>query len=373
MALTEDEEFELLSLEREKSTLSSQPVERPGIIQETMQKTGMDLSPQGLLGMGFGLVQEGAGKLGEKVKEILPKTGIKPLFARESIPVSQGVANIAGNVVKYSPDIAMMTAPASPAILKDTKLAKGAGRLFAGGIEKTIGIPAENVSTAFNKPTALFTAPTKGAVSKAYAQSELPDVVSNLDEIIKKGTQSASSFVKKGGQAVEDYVEGGQSRAKDIFEARQALDKQIATLESQLTTAKRSGKGALRNSIEAKQRLRETFNLVLDKIAPKLRQADSMASERFGVSPFRDITLPGKISFTSPEGVLRAVPGLPTAVGSAISGAGAVTQAVGKATPPVANRMLKKRKLDKETARMFYEQAGGDKEEARRLAAEAGY
>lgn len=29
--------------------------------------------------------------------------------------------------------------------------------------------------------------------------------------------------------------------------------------------------------------------------------------------------------------------------------------------------------LDKETARMFYEQAGGDKEEARRLAAEAGY
>jgi hypothetical protein len=261
-------------------------------------------------------------------------------------------------------------------------LSKGAGKfgkMLAGGLEKATGIPAENTANLFKKPMSLFTAPTQKEVSTAYSASEFPpDAVKSLEELIDKGTGGTARYVKRGSTELENYVQNGTANSKTILEARQALDKQIALLQNQKNIARRGTSKPIQNSIDDKVNLRKAFNSALDKLSPKLREADALASERFKISPFRDFSLPGKLNSFSPEGIARAVPGLPIVIGGAVSGSGAaadVASEVIKKSPKLINtsHVLKQRILDEKTANDLLDETNGDVEKARQLATERGY
>jgi hypothetical protein len=165
--------------------------------------------------------------------------------------------------------------------------------------------------------------------------------------------------------------------ARNILEGRKALDKQIALIQNQVDASKGPGRSALVSALNAKLELRKTFNLALDQMVPKLRAADALASQRLKVAPFRNLTLPGKINFLSPEGLLRSVPGLPTALGVGISGLGAAAKGVGgaiQATSPAISAQIGSRMMpDEATARKFWNQAkseGLKGEEAKKRARE---
>lgn len=249
------------------------------------------------------------------------------------------LADIAAEVLpeQVSPAALMMTAATAGAgALAKAPLVKKAGNLAlktgAGAIEKTLGIEAEKVANLFKKPLSLFTAPTKSKVAKAYAGSELREAEKTLESIVDQGTTAYGGTVKRAGKALLK-----QEKNADVYlRGRKALDKQIASIESQMATAK-SGKSALKDALDSKFALREEFNKALDILAPKHRSADRMAAEQFSVEPFRRMTLPGRINFMSPEGIARAIPGLPFALGGGVSGAGALAQG---ASPAAAASMV---------------------------------
>lgn len=207
------------------------------------------------------------------------------------------------------------------------KGAAALGKAGAGAIEKTTGIGADKVANLFKKPLELFAAPSSGEVRAAYAKSELPAVEQTLDDIVTQGTSGYAATVKRAGKAILT----GEQNPKTILDGRKALDKQLALLNNQIDAAKSGARSALIEARNAKLALRAEFNKALDILAPKLRAADRIASRQMAVAPFRELTLPGKINFFSPEGMLRAVPGLPTATGLGISAAGGAAKLLGKA------------------------------------------
>lgn len=313
-------------------------------------------SPAGLLNQGYQMVQKGAEKVGNMLKERLPKEGIRPLFARESIPVSQPAANAIGTFTKYSPDIISMAS--TPLEATKPQVLNKVGRAGAKMVQSATGIPEEATASLFNKPTSLFKAPFESTVSKAYKASEFGDVAANLenslDNIIQKAKSTPRALVSRGATALKQYVDEGVQNAKALFEGRHGLDREIAALKSQINTAgaKNVSTSALQDIMNEKLALRQTFNNALDKLAPKLREADALAAERFKISPFRKFFLPGEINFISPKGIMRAAPGLPYATGLGVSAAGAVNKGIEtaasqlpKAIVPVTSRILKKRRM----------------------------
>ena len=260
------------------------------------------------------------------------------------------------------------------------KGAEALGRGAAGAIEKTTGISGDSVRSVFQKPLSLFTAPTKDEVSAAYSQSEIPSAASSAHEMISEGTGSHAAIVKRGGRMLKDYIETGNEDPRSILRGRKALDKQIGVLETQIDASRGAGRSALLHDKQAKLNLRSMFNRGLDKMAPRLREADAVASQILAVAPFRHLTLPGKINFLSPEGVMRAVPGLPTAVGLGVSGAGGVAKGVGAAienaptlgaslgsliasynTPEEVRNDFRSGKIDRPTAKKILQQKFGHK------------
>lgn len=279
----------------------------------------------------------------------------------------EGVVGSAGQALGLGAEkaLAPIIKPAATAV----------GRSLAGGVEKLSGIPAESTINAFTKPLAILTAPTKKTVSKAYAASEFPEMTKSLDDILSEGTSSHAGKVKQGANAISSYVEKGIEQPSKILQGRKALDKQLAVLENQIDISKGPGRSALLQDKKAKLDLRATFNRALDAMAPKLRDADALASKNLEIAPFRNLTLPGKINVLSPEGVLRAVPGLPTAIGATVSTAGAITKAAGsevtqKSAEQAIAQILKPLGTDKakEYLKKALKDSDGDITKARKLA-----
>ena len=213
------------------------------------------------------------------------------------------------------------------------KAVRGGGKLLAKGVQKFTGVGDDAVRNVFTKPMELFKAPTKTDVRQAYKASEVPgyldDAAKETKDIIEEGTSGVAAFVKR---ASKELVKQSPDPRK-IIQGRQALDKQIAMIDNQIQASKGPGKSALIQMKKSKLALRREYNRVLDKLVPNFRGADAVASRQFAVDPFRRVTLPGNISFFSPAGIMRAIPGLPTAMGATISGAGAATKAVGQIIP----------------------------------------
>lgn len=209
--------------------------------------------------------------------------------------------------------------------LAGTEMAQKAGNAVlnaaASGVEKTVGIESAKVINLFKKPLSMFTAPTKSAVDVAYSGSELAQAEKTLKDIVEEGTTAYAGKVKRAGKALLN----GEENAATYLQGRKALDKQIAVLESQIATAK-TGKSALQDAINSKYTLRDQFNQVLDVLAPNHRIADKMAADQLNAAPFRQLMLPGKMSFMSPEGIARVIPGLPSAVGAGVSLAGGLAK-----------------------------------------------
>lgn len=210
------------------------------------------------------------------------------------------------------------------------KLAKGAGNLVAKGVEKFTGINPESTAAVFKNPTKLVTAPTKGAVEKAYANSELTKVTETIDDIVEAATSGDAASIRRAGNILRraspaDKIKAGQK----LLEGRKALDAQIEGLRQQARAATGKGKSALIQKMRAKYTMRTKLNEALDDIAPKHRAADAVASQQAEVDTFRNLTLPGKVRFDSLEGVMRAVPGLPQVAGGVIGAAGGAAQTAG--------------------------------------------
>lgn len=328
--------------------------------QRTMEAMQPDYQPQGLID-----------KVGAYVGENAPAIAAGVMSPAIGGPLAMGVQQ-AANTGKVSP------LPAALSIfngINETKpiqkfksvLGKGA----SNAVEKVIpGIPAESVENVYKKPSSLFTAPNKADVAKAYSDTEIPQNLNpTTSDIVDQGTASYSELVRQAGETLKN----GDNDPATIVRGRKALDKQIAMLQNQIDIAKPNGRSALLDALKAKQSLRVAFNQFLDKIAPKFREADAIASENLKVAPFRNIALPGKINILSPEGILRAVPGLPTAIGTGIAASGALAKGIGgllNVGPSIAPALTA---LTDEKAREFLKMAGKDKEKARQLAREAGY
>lgn len=94
-------------LELQSQYSQPQPHQQP---QASPLKTAMERGmggPIGLAGKAMGVIQEGADRLGQKTAETLAQEGLRPPFARESIPVSPEIAAGVGTAVSMTPDIAM--------------------------------------------------------------------------------------------------------------------------------------------------------------------------------------------------------------------------------------------------------------------------
>ncbi len=317
----------LLLLEQEKRRRETQ-TQTP---QRSPQRTEFE-QPQSLRSVAFEA-------LGEPAR--LSRAGLTQIA--EAVPQPQPTGNLPLDIAKGTPRIAaetlvetapqfidqaaLLTAGAGAAIRPVAKaaapLAREAGRTIAGGVEKVLGVGADKVRNLFARPLSVLTAPTKRQVTQAFSKAETAQGIKTLNEIIQEGTATSGALIRRAGKQILK----GQANAKDILKGRKALDKQIATLESQIATAK-TGRGALQEAMESKFALRRTFNEALDKIAPKLREADKLAAQQLNVAPFRSLTLPGNINFFTPKGLARAIPGLPQALGTSIAGAGATAKAL---------------------------------------------
>lgn len=334
MALSDQEELEMLSLEKEKSTSSQTPQDAsPSMLQQGWDALKV---PEKVIGQGYQDIAsmmpnpeptgnlpldiaQGAPKiLADSAAQVLPK-----LYSRGAL-VGEMAGNVAGGLAE---------------IPQVQQLAKSAGGLAAKGIEATTGIPAENVSGLFKNPMRLFNAPTKAEVDAAYKGSEMGNQAPQaIEDIVADGTASSHSLVKKAGKALLN-PEADISQDPNVFlEGRKAIDKEVATINSQLTTAP-AGKStsALKDALARKLALREQFNNALDVLAPKFRQADALASQRYEVLPFRHMFLPGKINFISPTGIARAIPGLPAILGGGVSGLGLLAAGAAKVAPYLGN------------------------------------
>lgn len=254
---------------------------------------------------------------------------------------------------------------------------QGTGDMLASGVEKSLGIPADSIKSVFNKPSSLFTAPTKETVRAAYQSSELPETAKSIKDITEKATGSYGATVKRAIAALNEYIESGKKDPSTILEGRKALDKQIALLDNQINQANSGSKSALLDAMKSKKDLRYMFNRILDEVAPLLRKADSLASENFKVEPFRQLTLPGKINFMSPEGVARSIPGLPAAVGATTAGVGTATkmasEAISQAPLIGATAGATFKNLTADQAKEYLKKANGDRAKAREMAHSDGY
>lgn len=363
---TIDSDWEDISVPSEKSL--------PQLDLDMRRMTGsMNPTPPNILPQGYPKIpsmfgQEAGSVVTEKLAEEIGKKGYPKTGA--ALGTAAYVAPVAAQTMML-PDVPI------PKFI--SKGSGKVGKLFSSGVEKITGIPAENVVNVFKKPTSLFTAPTEKEVSKAYAKSELVESTSKgLGEIIEKGTGGTAKFVKRGTQALNDFVENGVENPKIILEARQALDQQIALLENQIRIARRGTTKPIQNAIDAKVQLRQSFNRALDKMAPNLRSADALASERFKVAPFRDVTIPGKINLFSPEGIARAVPGLPTAIGGTVAASGTASKLASQAfqkSPKIINAMnaVENKLLTEDMAKEYFDKANGDIDQARQMARDDGW
>ena len=305
---------------------------------EDQPPDGFDNSQQSLLSLGWEslkkpeeLSREGLGMMANAVPSVEP-TG--KMFRDVALNTPKILAE---SVAEFAPSFVSREAIALGGLGKGLQMAskvplfqKGAsavGRGVAKTLQKTTGVNAENTRRLFNNPSELFNAPTKKVVSQAYAKSELPQVEQTLEDIVSSGTASYAGKIKLAGKKLLS----GSENAKTLLEGRKALDKQIADIDVQIDAAKGSARSALIDAKNDKLNLRSEFNKRLDILAPKLRQADAVASRQLAVDPFRRVFLPGNSHFISPEGILRAVPGVPSAIGLGVSGAGGAMKLLGKA------------------------------------------
>jgi hypothetical protein len=266
--------------------------------------------------------------IGEKTNEVFDAAGEKTAEAIGGMGMPKTGA-VAGTTISMIPDAIGSFAGVGPA--SSVKAAPGVGRvakLAASGVEKVTGIEADAVTKLFQKPLELFLAPTKKDVSIAYAKSELKKAVKTIVDKAEEGTMTDGAYVNRAKRALVKSSPVVKEQAGDmLLKGRQALDAQIDSLKAKLILNPKAT--ATQNKIKAKQAFREEINLALDKIAPNHRAADAVNTRQSNVDPFRRLTLPGKISLNSTEGILRAVPGLPSAVGVAASTIGAAGKAAG--------------------------------------------
>lgn len=330
MALTPEQELELLLLVEAEN---EQPA-APKTLQEGAKQVWdaahvpAEKAEEGLQMMADMVPQpEPSGNLPMDIVKgtpsVLAKSGLEtaakvaPGFISPVAVIAGGAGKLAGGIAK--------TAPVQ-------KLAKGVGNLVGKGIEKVTGINPESTAAVFKNPTKLVTAPTKAGVDKAYKASELNKATETIDDIVESATSGDAASLRRAGNILRkvspaDKVKAGQK----LLEGRKAIDAQIEGLRQQGLAAKGSGKSAIIQKLRAKYKMRSEINKALDDIAPKHRAADAVASQQAEVDTFRNLTLPGKINFTSPEGIMRAIPGLPSVAGGVIGAAGAAAKTLGYA------------------------------------------
>jgi hypothetical protein len=150
-------------------------------MEASKSMSGYNFSPQGLLEGGMGMVQRGAGKLGEMSAEELARRGVNPYLAA-----------LAGMGVSYAPDVAMMaTAPQIPSMgakaadIAERGMKTAAKVTVSPLVRATAGIPIPATNAAIENPSIL----TRLAGTEASVGSQMNRVI-DLVNSAKRGIGS---------------------------------------------------------------------------------------------------------------------------------------------------------------------------------------
>ncbi len=207
MALSESEEFELLSLERQ----------RGGGPQASGPK-GLGAKAWQLLGKPEQLSRKGLQQLASYVPQpaMKGKSMVRDVGVNLPHMAAETMAEAAPGFVSRG---ALMTGAASPFLRGLGKVAAPLGRAMAGGLEDWSGIrPAGALTEAAKDPTLLFAKGSKSAQGLYQAaQKELP-----YEQTIFKGLTRPHDIVDK---AVKIVDKGGKLEPQEGLIARKALDK----------------------------------------------------------------------------------------------------------------------------------------------------
>lgn len=402
-------------------------VQKPGIIQQTMDRTGMSTSPMGLLGQVPELLSKGASKLGERVSTEFAQHGIKPLFARESIPVSPEVAAGIGTAVSMTPDIVMAAGSPIDASKTAVKAAIPAARRALGFQKSFLKTPfargqatkaaetalEQDIIPLSGSPETMFQRASnlkvksgrpigealdrrmigRGNVQKAFddLESLRPQIAQGMEGGLFEGANNAISKVQEN---IVELLNKPNARISDLNKIKSRLGQSLNYLGDLASQSDNKAiQTALANSIRDmvkgvlpeeefvkylnNQKLYGASQLMLKGLNNEMagqmgNKALSIPSTVMGASRLAAGDIPGALTATGvTEGLMRRGMG---ATAKTIQSAGKAIPTIGIAgATQTAKPMLKKRKLDDQTAQELFEEAGRDPEKARELAKERGF
>ena len=287
-------------------------------------------------------------------------------------------------------------------------LQETAGNLYEGGkFESTNMVAGPIIKGAINNPVTRFAGRQLGNVgslitgvpAKDYTtlfknpEGILPGKLNKAGKLFAKAKESAgipNETSPESLKALKGALPRVQSTYQKIFEGKPVTAAEAQLAKQSLDSIRPLPNGKNGELLHHLDTIRESFQQVIANSSPELQVANktyaiAKAGDKFkSIFPRNKSGTPSFIRGGALGAVGMAHPalapfGTPIGQGVITAGAGVATKGVQTVasqpalTAPLVQKALEKRKLDKKTARMFYEQAGGDKEEARRLAAEAGY
>jgi len=280
MALTEDEEFELLSLERERSmgatpaTTVPSPVAKkapqPSMLEQLKQ--GYDLgNPVNIAKKAYegaiGLVNKG----GEMAAESLAERGVDPR-------VAAGV----GTAIQMTPEVAMMR-PGKAVTSGGSKMLRGTAEAWA---QRALGIPKSQLKTPFARGQAAKAAKTaldEGVIPWSGSQEVAAQRARALAE--KSGSELGDIRRSVGNQKVDDVFDSLESLRSDVVGGRSGgiwddISKKIdKAQESVLGLIGKDGAVALDDVEKTKNLLRDSVNYMSDAASQQTTKQTTRAIE----------------------------------------------------------------------------------------------
>lgn len=432
MATNVDSEWEDVDDGGEWEDVAPQPAgpkPTPFGVAMQMAQDQMSLTPTGLLNTAYEKVKDETAELGDYYAKELPTRGVVPLFGREPIKTSPGVAKAVGGLIKYTPDIVtMFGAPveAAPAAAKaavplarralgfqksflKTPFARGqATRAAETALEEGVIPYSGNPTTMFERASELASKTGRkigGMLEKAPAN--LQQSFDDLEALRPQLTQGMSGGVYEGANTAINRVQenilelvGKAKSARDINKVKSRLAQSInylGDLASQSdnkeiqTTLANSIREMVKSAFSPEefteflqnQKLYGAASLMMkglnNEIAGQMgNRATSLLSMIPATGQLAAGNLPGAAA-TLGLGEMALRRGAGTAarivqdVASPLQSAslGAATTAGGMVGGP--KKILKKKTLTKQKAAEYLDRANGDYDKAMEYAEKDGY
>jgi hypothetical protein len=325
MALSEDEEFELLSLERERAHQSQpQTQPQPDNIGSFPEARAVINSDRPLLGKAWDAMQ---------VPAQMSQRGLQTMA--DAVPEPEVTGNVPMDVIKGTPKIlantmaqaapqfinraSLLTAGAGQAIKGAVPLAKAVGRGVANQAEQITGAVPGSVSAAFKDPTLIF-AQGKKAAGPLYeaAKAEMAPGESIFAGMYKPEqiVDAARTYLDKGGKL--EPAEGLVYRKAidSLAQSKRYVKDELMALRSEADgIAKGSENIAKADPAYQRGRMAESLRNIL----PQNKYGGASAFKMGIMAALDQMGAPGKLAMTAMS---------PAAAGITATAAGAGTKAI---------------------------------------------